>query len=77
MRIRGWVWKTTYIHVVDPFVDLGDLLLGVGNHVAWASWDGDGELLGTDGFLDSLKKEGVVLNLLDLLVVGNLAVVLA
>lgn len=77
MRTRGWVWKTTYINVVDPFVNLGDLLLGVGNHVARASGDGDGEFLGADGFLDSLEKKGVVVNLLDLLVVGDLAVVLA
>lgn len=63
--------------MVDNGVDLGHLVCGKGNHVSLLAWDGNGELLVTDGGLDLGQQEGKVFNLLYLLVVGDLLVVLA
>jgi hypothetical protein len=67
----------THVDVVNDGVDLGDLLGGIGNHVALLAGHGNGQLLIADGGLDLLEEERELINLLDLLVVGNLLVVLA
>lgn len=62
---------------VHGLEDLGALLLGEGDHVLLAAWDGDGQGLVADGFLHGGKEQGVGLDLVDFVLIGDLFVVLA
>lgn len=62
---------------INSSVDLGDLLMSVGDHVPLKTRNGNGELLVTNGILDLLQELGVALDLVDLLRVWDTLIVLA
>lgn len=70
-------FTSTHVDEIDNSVDLGDLLMGVGNHVPLKTRNGNGELLVANSVLDLLQELGVALNLVNLLGVGDTLVVLA
>lgn len=66
----------SHVDVVNNSIDLRNLGRGEGDHVSLLSRYGNGELTVANGSLDLGEEKRKILNLLDLLVVGDLLVVL-
>lgn len=69
--------ESTHVDEIDSSVDLGNLLMSVGNHIPLKTRNGNRELLIANGVLNLLQELGVALDLVDLLRVGDTLVVLA
>lgn len=68
---------STYVYEIDGLVDFGNLLSGECDHVRLSSWNSYGKLTSANGGLDLGKQEGVCLDFGNLLLIGDLPIVLS